>query len=278
MKYGVSLMEKIMVFGGDKRLKYTADYLERLDFDICRCGTFGKSGNISDIEKCKYIVGPIPFSNDNIHLNAPFADEKISLSYLGSILSPGQIIIAGKVLDIFDCRTVDILKRDDFAILNAVPTAEGVLEIAMRETEKTIAGSHVLVTGFGKIGKVICRLFANMGAIVIAAARKSADLAMAEACGYETVKISELSSIKKVDIIVNTVPFPIFFEDIIGTLPQDILLIEAASTPGGYNKSAVKNRGLKYIDAPGLPGIVAPETAGEIIGRTTVKIINELGV
>ena len=63
---------------------------------------------------------------------------------------------------------------------------------------------------------------------------------MAEACGYETVKISELSSIKKVDIIVNTVPFPIFFEDIIGTLPQDILLIEAASTPGGYNKCAVK--------------------------------------
>lgn len=267
-----------MVLGGDKRLKYTADYLEKLDFDVYRCGTFGKGGNISDMAKCRYIVGPIPFSSDNIHLNAPFADEKISFSYLGGILSPGQIIIAGRIPDIFACRTVDILELDDFAILNAVPTAEGVLEIAMRETEKTIAESYVLVTGFGRTGKVICRLFANMDAIVIAAARKSADLAMAQAFGYKTAKISGLSSIGKVDIIVNTVPFQIFSEEIIGALPNDILLIEAASAPGGFNKSAVKNRGLKYIDAPGLPGIVAPKTAGEIIGRTTVKIINEPGV
>lgn len=267
-----------MVFGGDKRSKYTADYLNSLDFVVYQFGTFGYVGNLSCIEKCKFLVGPIPFSTDNINLNAPFADEKISFSYLGSILSPGQILIGGNVPDIFSCRAIDLLNRDDFAIFNAVPTAEGVLEIAMHETKKTIAGSHVLVTGFGRTSKVICRLFKNMDAFVTVAARKSADLSMAEVCGYSTIATSCLCSMDKMDIIVNTVPHQIIIEDTLKVLSPDTLLIEAASKPGGFDVNAADKLGLKIIRAPGLPGKVAPKTAGEIIGRTTLNIINELGV
>lgn len=267
-----------MVLGGDKRLKYAADYLEKFGLAVYRFATFGHGGNVSDIEKCKFIVGPVPFSTDNINLNAPYADEKISFTYLGGILSPGQFLIGGNVPDIFPCHTIDVLKRDDFAILNAVPTAEGVLEIAMHETEKTIAGSHVLVTGFGRTGKIICRLFANMGARVTAAARKSADMAKAEAYGYNVAHISSLCFADKADIVVNTVPFPIITENVINKLSPDTLLIEVASKPGGFDRTAADKKGLRIIDAPSLPGKVAPITAGEIIGRTALTIFNESGV
>ena len=38
-------------------------------------------------------------------------------------------------------------------IPNAVPTAEGAIEIAIAETPFTIHGSKSLVLGYGKIGK-----------------------------------------------------------------------------------------------------------------------------
>ncbi len=66
---------------------------------------------------------------------------------------------------------------DDVAILNAIPSAEGAIQIAMEQLPITIHGSKSFVLGFGRLGKTLARMLAGIGAITTVAARKSADLA-----------------------------------------------------------------------------------------------------
>ena len=72
---------------------------------------------------------------------------------------------------------IDIMKREELAVLNTISTAEGAIEIAIANTNKILHGSKVLVLGFGRIGKVLARKLAGLSAKVTCAARKDEDLA-----------------------------------------------------------------------------------------------------
>ena len=58
-------------------------------------------------------------------------------------------------------------------------------------------------------------------------------------------------------------------------LPRDCLCIDLASTPGGVDFDAAHEQGLNCIWALGLPGKVAPHTAGVILRDTLYHIMNE---
>lgn len=162
---------------------------------------------------------------------------------------------------------------------NAVPTAEGAIEIAISETPVTIHGSKCLVLGYGKIGKILTKDLYGMGAITYAAARKYADLAMIEGHGYEPLQMSTLKGrINEFDIIFNTVPALILDDEVLSKVQKDALIIDLASKPGGVDFEAAKKYGLRVIWALSLPGKVAPITSGAIIKDTIMNIINELGV
>lgn len=162
---------------------------------------------------------------------------------------------------------------------NAIPTAEGAIEIAISETPVTIHGSKCLVLGYGKIGKILTKDLYGMGAITYAAARKYADLAMIEGHGYEPLQMSTLKGrINEFDIIFNTVPALILDDEVLSKVQKDALIIDLASKPGGVDFEAAKKYGLRVIWALSLPGKVAPITSGAIIKDTIMNIINELGV
>lgn len=50
------------------------------------------------------------------------------------------------------------------AVLNAIPTAEGAIQIAMEEMPVTIHGSKALVLGFGRVGKTLAKMLDGIGA------------------------------------------------------------------------------------------------------------------
>lgn len=56
----------------------------------------------------------------------------------------------------------DYFEREELAIHNAVPTAEGAIQLAMEETPITLYGSRCLVTGFGRVARALCRLLVAM--------------------------------------------------------------------------------------------------------------------
>ena len=55
-------------------------------------------------------------------------------------------------------------------IANAVPTAEGAVQLAMEELPITLHGARVLVVGFGRVGKLTAHRFRALGARVSVAA------------------------------------------------------------------------------------------------------------
>jgi len=72
---------------------------------------------------------------------------------------------------------IDYFKREEMQILNAIPTAEGAIQVAMQETNVTLHGSDTMVLGFGRIGKSIAKLLKALDSNVHVAARKYEDLA-----------------------------------------------------------------------------------------------------
>ena len=110
---------------------------------------------------------------------------------------------------------------------------EGALEIAMGEYDGMIAGSRCLVTGFGRIGKVLSGMLKGMGARVTVSARKPEDLAWIEIYGYTPVSTGKLSEHQGFDFIFNTVPTLIFDAYTLAKTAQGAILIDLASLPGG---------------------------------------------
>ena len=76
---------KLIILGGDVRLRYTADRLSRKH----EVYTYGQSDrDMLPDGKCDVAVLGIPASRDGININAPLCDEPIPLSLLTALLKP----------------------------------------------------------------------------------------------------------------------------------------------------------------------------------------------
>ena len=153
-------------------LEYSEELL-RLD-RVEMCPTLDEA-----VKDAKAIVGPIPLSSDRKNLSMPFSNVKLSIEDFIKCL-PGKTLIAGNItepirniLDEKQIVYIDLLKREEFSVLNTISTAEGTIQIAMEETQRTVHGRNVLIMGFGRIGKVLAKMLSGIGAKVYCEARKN---------------------------------------------------------------------------------------------------------
>lgn len=289
------MKNRYLVLGGDLRNIKLAGMLAD---DGNRVYSFGqdRSDEILDdgrIEKCtslktamekaQVIIGPVPFSSNEDFINAPFAHDKIMIDDLMKT-NKGKIFISGSIkddlkkkLDEKYMEVIDIMKRDDLAILNTIATAEGTIEVAIKNTDKILQGSRVLILGFGRVGKIVANKFSKMSAIVTCAARKVSDLAWIKAYGYNSLNINDmLYDLKEFDIIINTVPQTILRERELKHIDAEALLIDLASSPGGIDGKIAKSMGLNFIWALALPGRIAPSSSAKFIKDTVYTILEEM--
>ncbi len=238
------------------------------------------------IIKSEVVIGPIPCSNDNETINAPFHSEKIHINEVFKIMSKNQLFIAGRIgekiahlAEIYNVYTIDLLDREEMAVLNAIPTAEGAIQIAMEEIPITLHDCNSLILGFGRIGKILGKMLHGIGSNVFIEARKYSDMAWIKSYGFSAVFINELNScLSDMDVIFNTIPYMILDTNALSKLKSDCLIIDLASKPGGVDFEKAKSMGIKAIWALSLPGKVAPVTAAKFIKETINNIICELGV
>ena len=289
------MKNRYLVLGGDLRNVKLAGMLAD---DGNRVYSFGqdRSDEILDdgrIEKCtslktamekaQVIIGPVPFSSNEDFINAPFAHDKIMIDDLMKS-NKSKIFISGSIkddlkkqLDEKYMEVIDIMKRDDLAILNTIATAEGTIEVAIKNTDKILQGSRVLILGFGRVGKIVANKFSKMSAIVTCAARKVSDLAWIKAYGYNSLNINDmLYDLKEFDIIINTVPQTILRERELKHIDAEALLIDLASSPGGIDGKMAKSMGLNFIWALALPGRIAPSSSAKFIKDTVYTILEEM--
>ena len=273
-------LAQMLAEDGNKIYAYGVEKAEELktNSNIKICEKLSEAIKASEI-----IIGPIPFSSNGKDINAPFSNNQISIREFMHLIN-AKILIAGSITpEVYDLANdeyieiIDILKREELAVLNTISTAEGAIEIIIANTNKIIHGSDVLVLGFGRIGKVLARKLAGLSAKVTCAARKDEDLAWIKAYGHKGTNINTLGeNLAKYDIIINTVPHLILTEERLKYIKDDCLLVDLASNPGGIDKRAAKDKNLKLIWALALPGKVAPVTTAEFIKDTVYNILKEI--
>ena len=289
----IDMEKSITVVGGDLRI---VKLIEMLDSDGYKVYTYGLENseeilNLERVEMCptleeavaasKVVVGPIPLSSDRRRLSTPFGRNNVELPDFVEALK-GKHLIAGNIgikdeLEANEVQFTDLTKREEFSVLNTIATAEGTMQIAMEETQRTVHGSNVLVMGFGRIGKVLAKMLDGIGAKVYCEARKDEDISWIKAYGYNPVHLNDLNeNLNKFDIIINTIPFQILDEERLGLVRKEAIIIDLASNPGGVDRKAAREKGLKVIWAFSLPAKVAPLTSAEFIKETLYHVLEEL--
>jgi dipicolinate synthase subunit A len=177
-----------------------------------------------------------------------------------------------KICEEVSLPLVEYRERDEFAIWNSIPSAEGAIQMAMEATPFTIFGSRSLVLGFGRTGRALALLLKGLFSDVAVAARKELDFARIWASGHRYVDLRELpAAVAEADVIFNTIPVTVLTKDVLSQAPSHCVVIDVASAPGGTDFAAAGELGLTAKLAPGLPGIVAPVTAGKIIAELIVR-------
>ena len=162
-------------------------------------------------------------------------------------------------------------------VTNAVPTAEGAVQVAMEELPITLHNARVLILGFGRVGKLAAHRMGVLGAKVTVAARDYEDLAWASAYGYEAAKLETLSyELGGMDLVVNTIPAQVLDARRLSFLNPEAFILDLASSPGGVDREAALALGLRVLQAPGLPGRTAPVTAAAAIRDAVYHILWEL--
>ena len=287
-------MEKaITVVGGDLRI---VKLVEMLINDGYKVYTYALENSeellsLDGVEMCptlqeavsysKVVVGPVPLSSDRRRISSPFGRNIVELEDFIEALK-GKYLIAGNIniteqLDNMGVQYTDLLKREEFSVLNTIATAEGTIQIAMEETQRTVHGTNVLIMGFGRIGKVLAKMLDGIGAKVSCEARKNEDISWIKAYGYNPIHLNDLNdNLNKFDIIINTIPFQILDSERLDLVKNDAVIIDLASNPGGVDRKVAREKGIKVIWALSLPAKVAPLTSAEFIKETLYHVLKEL--
>ena len=237
-------------------------------------------------EKYDLVVLPLPASTDGENISCPLSKGAVSFDTLSFWIKEGGTVLTSKsfpkltaVCESRNAQLINYFEREELAVLNCVPTAEGALAAAINAVPITIHEARVLICGFGRIGKLMARYFSALGAHVGVSARKYSDLAWIRALGYEGVDIREPGELEraaaKADIILNTVPAPLFDRKKLMSVKKGAVLIELASSPCVSDTGFAESAGIRIINAKGLPGKTAPATAGYIIADTIENILME---
>ncbi|WP_027363784.1 dipicolinate synthase subunit DpsA [Desulfotruncus alcoholivorax] len=277
----------VAIMGGDAREIVLAEYLSNAGAIVNTFGLPAEGKNIvlhRDPRECilgvDALILPVPGVNDQMRLHAVYLEQQLIITReLMGLLPSGTPVFVGlarqplrELTSELGLELVELMKLDEVAILNAIPSAEGALQIAMEKMPVTIHGCNAVVLGFGRTGQTLAQLLLAMHAKTTVIARNPAQQARAIAMGALAGDFKELvNCIKDVDVIFNTVPVMVIDQSILSRLPAKTLIIDLASTPGGTDFDKARELGIEAILAPGLPGKVAPKTAGMILARVVPR-------
>ena len=290
---GIDLTGKVIaVLGGDDRelvfipeliqrgatvkaVGFEADHLPET-VEIC-------NSPIQAVKGANAVIMPMPGTDAEGVIRAVYSSTKLVFSESLARNLTGLPVFIGiakpylkELCKKHQVQLIEIAEIDDIAILNSIPTAEGAIQLAIQETPYTIHNSKCLVLGYGRVAVTLARTLKNMGAHTFVAARSDGDLARIFEQSLEPVPFSRLEDYASgADIVFNTVPAMVLNAQLLEKMKKNSLIIDLASAPGGTDFCAAEEMGIRAILAPGLPGKVAPETAGKILAGVLPKLIEK---
>ncbi len=269
---------KIAVIGGDSRMLYAANCFALAGYEcavyannavFAENAEYTKAMTLSDaLTKSDIVILPIPLSRDGYSLNAPFCDHRLFFRDIIKFIPDTATVCAGLTGEIFegcDFSVLDYGSDEYFCRQNARYTVEGALSIAADKSHVAICSSKCCIFGFGRIGKYLAKALDALGAEVVVFARSEKDRAFIEYCGYDYEPYTNTEKVLcDCDFLFNTVPDKQICEHFRYAKRQSALIIELA----GVSKSHEN-----IINAPSLPALYSPKSAGTLIYRTVKRCL-----
>lgn len=170
----------------------------------------------------------------------------------------------------------DVMEREGLVWENAKLTAQAVPVLLGMGDGIFLKGKQVLVLGGGRVARALWPVLKDRGAKVVAAARSSAQLDLAEQAGAEAVPLEQMEpALGRADLVINTIPAPVLGRKELAALPAGRLVLDLASAPGGVDFAAAQELGIPARLEPGLPGKWFPVQAGRLLGETVLEILQE---
>jgi dipicolinate synthase subunit A len=282
----------VAIIGGDARQLEVIRKLTELDAKLSLIGfdqlDHGFTGATKvqidevDFSDLDAIILPIHGTNLEGQVDTIFSNEKVFLKKEMLLKTPKHCTIYSGISNSYldglmksvNRKHVQLFERDDVAIYNSIPTVEGTIMIVIQHTDFTIHGSRVAVLGLGRVGMSVARAFAALGAKVKVGARRSEHIARITEMGLYPFHLNDLEKeVTDIDICINTIPHMVVTASVISKMPAHTLIVDLASKPGGTDFRYAEKRGIKALLAPGLPGVVAPKTAGQIVANVLAKLL-----
>ncbi|EFM13115.1 dipicolinic acid synthetase, A subunit [Paenibacillus curdlanolyticus YK9] len=283
---------QVLLIGGDARQLEVIRKLTELDASVTVVGFEGLHTPLDGaihaelrdelFDSADALLLPAVGTDDNGLITAVFSDRELRLTEAQIARLPKHATVYAGMAKSYLVQLcakhgiglMELFERDDVAIYNSIPTAEGAIMMAIQNTDITIHGSTCMVLGIGRTGLTLARTLQGLGAKVKVGVRRQEHFARAWEMGVTPFYIDRLlHEVGNIDLLFNTIPTMIVTAQIIANLPSRAVIIDLASKPGGTDFRFAEKRGMKAMLAPGLPGIVAPKTAGRIIADCLCQLI-----
>lgn len=245
------------IIGSDKRLEYLKFSLIDDGHKICE--------NI-----CENIILPIPVTRNNnfiLGTNVDLNNFFLNLPDNCTVFCGCKYLLDKNIIK--NRKIFDYSDNEMFLLENAKLTAYGALKIILEKVNKPFDDIKILISGFGRIGKILSNFLVKLNMKVYVFGHSDEDIFWAENIGARY-----LHNLKNLDFdfIVNTAPNMIFSNKVIENIKSDPIFIELASKPG-IDKKECQNRNFEYISALGIPGKLFPKYSSQIIKESIYKII-----
>ena len=212
------MKEQFAVFGSDARQAAAGRALARAGYAV---------GGAEQLATADYLLLPMPLDAQQLGLCRLLRAAKPGALALGGLPGPDACRIAQQC----GIELVDYY-QEPLALRNAVPTAEGCIGLLLHHRTRTLAGSPVLVLGFGRVGQALAVRLAALGARVTLAARSPAQRAHAQSLGMTAVPLTHLPALAPgFDTVVNTVPAPVLTQEVLAQLPPSALICDLSPPP-----------------------------------------------
>lgn len=282
---------RLAIIGGDAREVILAGHLAELGACINVFGLPVQGNNIKNtaklieaVDSVNAVILPVPGVSEELKLYSAYLENPVYITEeVFTSVPQGSPVLVGvarrslkDLVNKMGFKLIEVLELDEVAILNSIPSAEGAIQKAMENMPITIHGCKAWVLGFGRTGMTLARTLAAMGAKTTVFARNPSQLARAMEMNLDIATYPQMRNYPgKVDVIFNTVPALVLNNNVLERLPTSVLIIDIASAPGGTDFETARKLGIKASLAPGLPGKVAPKTAGQILARVIPRLLAE---
>ena len=276
--------QEFWVVGGDERQAILAGLLADDGHKVFTYGLEQRmycEENLDGIGSANCVILPLPAMDGEGLLRMPLSKRSLTPGEVLDRLHPGQLVLAGRVSgrlrDEAAARRLEVrdyFAREELALLNAIPTAEGAIRLAMEALPITLHGARVLIVGFGRLGQALGPRLRGLGARVDVAARGSGQRSLAQVMGMEAQRLEGMTEwLHTYDLVINTAPALVLGVEELAALKAGAVVIDLASLPGGVDDETAAALGVEVIHALSLPGKEAPLSAARYLRDTVYHVL-----